>query len=393
MISYLFHIHKTVLLFLVGILIAGASAYKSIPKESTPEVPIPQVYVMASLSGISPEDAERLIVRPLESELSSISGLTEIQATAREGSASLVLEFDPGFNADQALDDVRQAVDKAKVDLPEDATDPVVQEINTSLFPILSVLVSGDVPERTLNETASRLQDLYESVPGVLEVEITGKRDPVLEIQTSREVLTGYNLQLIDVLNRVRANNQLVSAGSIRSTEGDFKLKIPGLIEDTADILSIPIKEVNGKTVSLGDIAEVRQTFKERTSATSFNGSPAISLEIKKKSGANIIETASLIRFLSEGANDYLPDGVTLNFLQDQSEDTIDMLSTLESNVIAAVLLVMIVVLWFIPCRRPRANAAGLYNEHSCSICLDPCCWSPGGWINRHCRVCRQTSL
>jgi multidrug efflux pump len=346
MISYLFHIHKTVLLFLIGILIAGAAAYKTIPKESTPEVPIPQVYVMTSLSGISPEDAERLIIRPLESELSSISGITEIQATAREGSASLVLEFDPGFNAEQALDDVREAVDKAKVDLPEDATDPVVQEINTSLFPILSVLVSGDVPERTLNETASRLQDLYESAPGVLEVEITGKRDPVLEIQTSKEALTGYNLQLVDVLNRVRANNQLVSAGSIRSTKGDFKLKIPGLIENTADILSIPIKEVNGRTVSLGDIAEVRQTFKERTSATFFNGSPAISLEIKKKSGANIIETAALIRFLSEGANDYLPEGVKLSFLQDQSEDTTDMLSTLESNVIAAVLLVMIVVLW-----------------------------------------------
>jgi len=346
MIDFLFRIKRAVILVMLFLLVAGYSAYQSIPKESAPEVPIPVVLVMSTLSGISPEDAERLIVRPLETELSGIDGIKKISSTASEGSASLRLEFDPGFDADTALDDVREAVDRAESDLPSDATAPVVREINTSLFPILSVLVSGDVPERVLMQTSDRLSDAYEQIPGVLEADVSGTREEVLEIQVSREVLAGFDLQLADVVSRIQSNNQLVSAGSLRTEGGDFQLKVPGLVEDISDLLSIPIKEANGHTVSLGDVSEVRQTYKERTSAASFNGAPAVSIEIRKKSGANIIETTAAVRDLSATLLEDLPEGIKIDFMQDESERTLDMLSSLEANVLAAVLLVMIVMLW-----------------------------------------------
>ncbi len=155
---------STVMLLLTLILAIGAYAYVSIPKESTPEIPIPQVYVYTGIEGISPQDSERLLVEPLETELSGLQGLKSIKGNASEGSASINLEFEPGFDADEALDKVREAVDKAKPELPDSANDPVVQEINTALFPILTVVMAGPVPERTLIGLADDLKDKLEGV-------------------------------------------------------------------------------------------------------------------------------------------------------------------------------------------------------------------------------------
>jgi len=146
----------------------GALSYVSIPKESNPEIPIPIIYVSTGLDGISPEDSERLLVQPLETELSSITGLKQMDGNASEGHASVQLEFEPGFDAEEALLKVREAVDKAEGDLPSDANTPTVTEINTALFPILTTVLSGPVPERTLNRLAEDLEDALEGVPGIL---------------------------------------------------------------------------------------------------------------------------------------------------------------------------------------------------------------------------------
>jgi len=167
---------RVVILSLVMILAVGAYAYIGIPKESSPEIPIPTLYVSTSLEGISPEDSERLLVEPLETELSAITGLKQITSNGAEGHASVQLEFEPGFDSDEALDKVREGVDRAKSDLPEDATDPVVTEINTALFPILTAILSGPVPERTLNSISEELKDAIEGLSGVLEVDVGGER-------------------------------------------------------------------------------------------------------------------------------------------------------------------------------------------------------------------------
>ena len=182
LISAAFGRARVVALLLISILTIGAVGYVAIPKESSPEVAIPIIYVVTTLEGISPEDSERLLVEPLETELSSIEGLKEMTGSAAEGYASVTLEFDPGFESEEAMSKVREAVDRAKTDLPEDATEPSVNEVNTSLFPILTTILSGPVPERTLIRIAEDLQDDMEALEGVLEVDIGGTREELLEV-------------------------------------------------------------------------------------------------------------------------------------------------------------------------------------------------------------------
>ena len=201
---------------LSGFSIAGTLAYQTIPKEAEPDIPIPIIYVSSTLDGISPEDAERLLVKPIEKVLQTIEGVKEIRSTASEGRASVVLEFNAGFDNEQALADVEEEVDAIENDLPPDATTKVV-EINLALFPVVTLLLSGDVPDRALNQLAKRLQDEIESLPPVLEVELSGYRDEVVEAVVDASTIEAYGLSLLEVGNLIRSNNLLVAPGALDS--------------------------------------------------------------------------------------------------------------------------------------------------------------------------------
>ncbi|MFG6559190.1 efflux RND transporter permease subunit [Sulfitobacter sp. 1A15299] len=337
---------RVVILSLVMILAVGAYAYVGIPKESSPEIPIPTLYVSTSLEGISPEDSERLLVEPLETELSAITGLKQITSNGAEGHASVQLEFEPGFDSDEALDKVREGVDRAKSDLPEDATDPVVTEINTALFPILTAILSGPVPERTLNTISEELKDAIEGLSGVLEVDVGGERTELLEVLIDPTVFETYNISFEELISQINRNNRLIAAGAIESGAGRLVLKVPGLIENVEDVMSLPIKVRGDTVVTFADVATIRRTFKDPTGFARIDGQPALALEIKKRSGANIIETVAAVRELIDEMRAEWPDSITVKYTQDESEQVQDMLSDLEANVIAAVILVMIVIVW-----------------------------------------------
>ncbi|WCE66937.1 efflux RND transporter permease subunit [Sulfitobacter faviae] len=337
---------RVVILSLVMILAVGAYAYVGIPKESSPEIPIPTLYVSTSLEGISPEDSERLLVEPLETELSAITGLKQITSNGAEGHASVQLEFEPGFDSDEALDKVREGVDRAKSDLPEDATDPVVTEINTALFPILTAILSGPVPERTLNSISEELKDAIEGLSGVLEVDVGGERTELLEVLIDPTVFETYNISFEELISQMNRNNRLIAAGAIESGAGRLVLKVPGLIENVEDVMSLPIKVRGDTVVTFADVATIRRTFKDPTGFARIDGQPALALEIKKRSGANIIETVAAVRELIDEMRAEWPDSITVKYTQDESEQVQDMLSDLEANVIAAVILVMIVIVW-----------------------------------------------
>ncbi|MFQ1699489.1 efflux RND transporter permease subunit [Loktanella agnita] len=345
LINAAFNRSKVTLLLLLFLLAVGSFSYMAIPKESNPEIPIPIVYVSTGLDGISPEDAEDVLIGPMETEFASITGLKSMTATASEGHASVQLEFEPGFDSDSALDKVREAADKAENDLPDDAQ-LTVTEINTALFPILTVILSGPVPERTLNTLADDLTDAIESLSGVLEVDVGGKRTELMEVLIDPTVFETYNISFDELIGSITRNNQLIAAGAIESEAGRMVLKVPGLIEDLEDVMELPIITRGQTVVTFADVATIRRTFEDPTGFARIDGQPALALEIKKRAGANIIETVAEVRGVIDAARADWPDSVQVRYTLDESEQVETMLADLEANVIAAIILVMIVIVY-----------------------------------------------
>ncbi|MDR9413580.1 MAG: efflux RND transporter permease subunit [Spiribacter sp.] len=335
---------RSVTLVLLLVLAMGTIAYQDIPKEAEPDVNIPVIYVSMAYEGISPEDAERLLVRPMERELSSIEGLDEIKGTATEGFASVTLEFDAGFDADRALDDVREGVDIAKSELPQGAEEPRVSEVNVALFPVLTVGLSGPVPERALIDVAEDLQDRIEALPGVLEADIGGNREEQLEVAVDDRVMQTYDVSYADLFNLVDRNNRLIAAGALDTGAGRLSVKVPGVIENMDDVLGLPVKVDGDRVVTFSDVATVRRTFKDPNEFARINGQPAVTLEVSKRLGANIIEVNDQIRSIVAEVGAEWPSSLEVTYLQDRSEDIRTMLRDLQNNVVTAVVLVMIVV-------------------------------------------------
>ena len=335
---------RTVIASLVLVLIAGSYAYVTVPKEADPDVQIPALYVHMGHEGISPSDAERLLIKPMEQELRAIEGLKETVSTAYLGGASVVLEFEAGYDLDQALTDVREKVDLAKPELPDDADEPTVHEINLSLFPVLIVTLSGDVPERTLLRLARSLRDDIESLSSVLSVQIAGDREEVVELVIDPLVLESYGLDADDILTAVGRSNRVVAAGELDPGQGRFAVKLPGLFENLEDILDMPLKVNADAVVRVADVVTLRPTFKDPEGFARINGKTAIALEVSKRTGENIIETIEDVRGTVEASRRNWPAEVAVTYSQDKSSSIRLMLTDLQNNVLSAILLVMIVI-------------------------------------------------
>ena len=335
---------RTVLATLVLVLIAGTYAYMTVPKEADPDVNIPMIYVSMSHEGISPEDAERLLIKPMEKQLEGIEGVKERRATAFEGGANVVLEFEAGFDADKALDDVRDKVDLAKPELPDETDEPTVNEINLSLFPVIVVTLSGELEERTLLRVARDLKDELQRIPNVLDVTIAGNREEQVELVVDPLVLESYNLDAEDIITAVSRSNRLVAAGAVDTGQGRFSIKVPGLFETVDDILNMPIKVDEDVAVTFGDIGTLKPTFKDPQGFARINGKPALALEVQKRTGANIIETIESVRARVAERQASWPESLVVTYSQDKSTHIRTMLTDLQNNVASAILLVMIVV-------------------------------------------------
>ncbi|WP_428476058.1 efflux RND transporter permease subunit [Photobacterium japonica] len=339
---------RTMLTLLVLILIAGVITYKIIPKESNPDITIPIIYVSVSHQGISPDDAERLLVRPLESELQSIEGIKKMTATASEGHASVVLEFNAGSDIDLALTDVREAVDVAKNKLPEDSDEPTVNEITlANEVPVLSMVLYGTVPERTTIQIARKLQDKLESFRQILEVDIAGDRQDVVEVIVDPLLMESYGLDQQDVFNLVSRNNRVVAAGFVDTGYGRFSVKVPSVFESLKDILDLPIKVDGNTVVSFGDVATIRRAFRDPNSFARLNGESAVVLEIKKRAGENIIETVEIVKAVMAEAQkrDEWPDNLLVEYTLDKSKEVNSNLTDLQNNILSAIILVVVVIL------------------------------------------------
>ncbi|MDP7668128.1 MAG: efflux RND transporter permease subunit [Rhodospirillales bacterium] len=339
---------RTIIATLLLVLVSGTVAYIEIPKESDPDISIPIIYVRLNFDGISPEDSERLLIRPMEEELRVIEGVKEMRSSGYEGGGSVVLEFEAGFDADAAMDDVREKVDFVKPDLPDGADEPTVHEVNISLFPVLVVILSGEVPERTLLRLARELRDAVEGISSVLAAEIAGDREDLVEVIVDPIRIESYGLAANEAIAAVRNSNLVVAAGTQDTGRGRFSIKVPGLFEAVEDILDMPLVVRGDAVVTVRDIAEVRSAFKDAQGFARAEGRPAVALEVSKRAGENIIETIERVRAVVEAERAAWPEPlrqtVAVTFSQDKSDDVRIVLGDLKNNVISAVLLVMIVV-------------------------------------------------
>ena len=330
---------------LIFIIAAGSSTYISIPKEAVPDVNIPIIYVSLSQKGISANDSERLLVKPIEDEVKTVEGIKEIRSTAYTGGGNVLLEFDAGFDADKAMDDIREKVDRAKGDLPNEADEPTVNEVNISAFPIILISLSGNLPDRTLQDLAENLQDEIETIPSVLEAKIGGKRNEQVDVIIDTLALEGYNINIENLINTVNQNNMMVSAGEQDTGDGSFNIKVPGLYETIDDVLDTPIKTFGDSVITFRDIAKVKRTFEDRKSYANVNGKNSVTIEVSKRVGENIIDTIKKIKEVSVQVTKDFPPSVDISFSQDQSKTIQTMLNSLQNNVIAAIILVLIIIL------------------------------------------------
>ena len=330
---------------LIFIIAAGSSTYISIPKEAVPDVNIPIIYVSLSQKGISANDSERLLVKPIEDEVKTVEGIKEIRSTAYTGGGNVLLEFDAGFDADKAMDDIREKVDRAKGDLPNEADEPTVNEVNISAFPIILISLSGNLPDRTLQDLAENLQDEIETIPSVLEAKIGGRRNEQVDVIIDTLALEGYNINIENLINTVNQNNMMVSAGEQDTGDGSFNIKVPGLYETIDDVLDTPIKTFGDSVITFRDIAKVKRTFEDRKSYANVNGKNSVTIEVSKRVGENIIDTIKKIKEVSVQVTKDFPPSVDISFSQDQSRTIQTMLNSLQNNVIAAIILVLIIIL------------------------------------------------
>ena len=335
---------RTSLLLLVSLLLAGITTWQVIPKEANPDVTIPMIYVSLSLEGVSPEDGERLLIRPMEQELRGIEGLRKFTAQSSEGHGSITLEFDPGFDPDTALTDVRDRVDIARSDLPSEADEPRVMEVNVSEFPVLTIGLSGQLDTRERMTIARRLQQEIEGIADVLEVDIAGEREDLLEIVVDPLVLESYGVDFDSLFNQVSRNNRLVAAGSLDTGAGRLALKVPGIIASLDDVMDMPVKVDEDRVVTFGDVAWINPTYKDPEGFARIDGQPAVVLEVSKRAGANIIATIDAVRERLAEAGDLLPEQLRFTTILDESTTVENMLSELLNNVLTAVVLVLIVV-------------------------------------------------
>ena len=331
-------------LFLLSI--AGFFALNYLPKATEPDVSFPGAYIGVGYEGVSPEDSERLLAKPLEDALRTIEGVETVRSTSTTGYAAVVVEFDQDIDLDKALYDTRVKVDEAKGELPLDAREPTIREFTTSDEPILTISVSSSIlPQRVLVNLTQDLQDLIETHPNVLQAELNGVPEDLIEAVVEKGKLESYGISMTQLYQAVSNNNRVIPAGSQDTGKGRFAVNVPSVFSSLEDIQSLPIKVSGTSVVTLKDVADVRLTFKDRGGYSRINGKQSLSIDVMKRSGSNIIDTVNDVRKLVEEESKAFPEGVEVNFVRDDSEFALQMISELQGNVLTSVALVMIVVL------------------------------------------------
>jgi multidrug efflux pump len=331
----------TVLLLSISVLVFGWMSYRDLPRESFPDVEIPVVLVSTPYIGVSPEDIEALVTFPLESELAGTPDLKKMSSTSAEGVSIISLEFEPEASIEDALQKVRDRVNRAKAELPEDAEEPTVQEVSFSDFPIMIVNIAGPLDEEQLKGFAEALQDDLERVNGVLDVKLAGGLTRQLRVQVDPVRLASYGLGLGDVTNAIGNENVNIPGGEVKAGGSTFLLRVPGELRTADAIGQVAIKRMGDRPVFIRDIGKVVDGYADRSTYARMRGQPSISISITKRTGTNILEIAEASKQIVAEHAETWPEGVEHRILGDQSEHIARQVSELENNILTALILVV----------------------------------------------------
>lgn len=346
----------TVLVLVFIITIGGLIGYKSMPREAFPEVVVPQIFISTIYPGNAAVDVEKLVTQPLEQEINTISGVEKLTSTSMQGYSIIMAEFDFSVSPEEALRKVKDKVDAAMSDanFPKDLpADPSVMELNISeMMPIMNINLSGEFSEDQLKEYAEILQDKIENLSEITAVDIRGVQEKEVAITIDLYKMQSSQISFGDIESAIKYENMDISGGELLENNLKRNVRVIGEFDNPALIGDIIVKQENGNIVYLRDIATVNFTGQERTSFAREFSQPVVMLDVKKKSGKNLIEASEKINTIIEEAKIHqLPKNLEISITNDMSTMTKKQVSNLENSIIMGMILVVIVLLFFLGLR------------------------------------------
>jgi len=337
----------TVYILVLIIVILGTISYVSMPRESSPSIKIPYVFIATVYPGVTPVDIENLVTQQIEKEVKGISGVKKITSVSRESFSLISVEFTLDVNIDDAIQKVRDKVSVAKTKMPEDIKEPVITEINFSELPMLYVNITGNIGLAKLKDVGDKISDKIEEFPGVLSAEVVGGLEREVKIDVDFNRLKYYNLSFNDLINTISAENLNIPGGSVETGKSSFLVRVPGEYKDPEKMKDLVVKGNTKYPVYIRDVADVTYGFKDPQTFSRINGKESVTIVVKKKSGANIIEIADKIKNLLQTDKTLLPEGVTYSTTGDQSRYIKNTVHELENGIITGMVLVVLILFFF----------------------------------------------
>lgn len=337
---------STVLFLMLATLLLGLGAYRTLPREKYPDIDVPVILVYVPYPGAAPSEVESQITNPLERELTGLSGLDELTSRSQEGVSVVTAEFTTDTDLDDALQKMRDRVDRAKTDFPDEAEEPVLREISFADFPVLQVNLSGDVGPVVLEQLAEELQDEIEAIPGVLRANLVGGLERQVQVDVDPERLRLHGLSLDDVRDAVRDGNISIPGGEMDLGDVTYAVRVPGEVGDPLRVADFVITVEGGRPIFVRDVAEVRFGFEDRVSYARIDGRESVALAVQKRLGANIIEVNDEVKARVERMSARWPSGVQVAFLGDLSRDIRIQVKDLENSILSGLVLVVLVLMF-----------------------------------------------
>lgn len=339
----------SVFLLTLMIMIFGLGAYNTIPKEQFPEVSLPTIFINTAYPGNSAEEIENLVTRPIERELQGVVGIENITSSSVQDFSVVIAEFGSDENIEEAKRRIKDAVDKAASELPNDLpADPLVQDINFAEIPIVTVNVAGDFPNDVLLEYAEVLEEAIESIDEVARAEVQGAQERQVRVDLDLPKMQSLKVSFNDVAQAIQTENITISGGEVVTNDFRRGIRVVGEFKNVRELENLIVKAENQRPIFLGDIGRATYGFEDPTSISRVDGLPVISLNVIKRQGQNLLSAADKIKIKIEEAKQRLPESLEISLFNDLSVGTRDQVSNLENSIISGVILVVLVLLFFL---------------------------------------------